>query len=203
MIFYGTKATNLKNGQIINVDCPNCETNVTMKYSVFGKYAHIYWIPLFPTSKITVAECNSCKKTFEYKELPESIKTKFEREKEKNPVNFPVWMFSGCFVIAALVGFGVYKSNETEKNEAEYIKNPKVGDVYCIKVSDAHFTCSRVDKIVKDSLFLTDNDYETDQTTGIDEIDIAKNYTNQKETLSKKEVQDAYKSEKIFAINRK
>lgn len=203
MIFYGTKATNLKNGQIINIDCPNCETNSTMKYSAFGKYAHIYWIPLFPISKITVAECNSCKKTYEFKELPESIKTKFQREKEKNPVKFPIWMFSGSFIIAALIGFAVYKSNETEKNEAEYIKKPKVGDVYSIKISDAHFTTARVDKIDKDSVYLTDNDYETDKTTGIDEIDVSKNYTIVKEALSKKEVQEAYKKEKIFAITRK
>jgi hypothetical protein len=203
MIFYGTKASNLKNGQIINIDCPSCETNATFKYSVFGKYAHIYWIPLFPISKITVAECNSCKKTYEFKELSESIKTKFQREKEKSPVKFPVWMFSGLFVIAALVGFGVYKSNETDKNEAEFIKNPKVGDVYSIKVSDAHFTCARVDKIDKDSVYLTDNDYETDKSTGIDDIDVTKNYTTEKEVLTKKEIQDAFKKEKIFSITRK
>ncbi len=203
MIFYGTKASNLKNGQIINIDCPSCETNATFKYSVFGKYAHIYWIPLFPISKITVAECNSCKKTYEFKELSESIKTKFQREKEKSPVKFPVWMFSGLFVIAALVGFGVYKSNETDKNEAEFVKNPKVGDVYSIKVSDAHFTCARVDKIDKDSVYLTDNDYETDKTTGVDDIDVSKNYTTEKEVLTKKEIQDAFKKEKIFAITRK
>ncbi len=203
MIFYGTKASNLKNGQIINIDCPSCETNATFKYSVFGKYAHIYWIPLFPISKITVAECNSCKKTYEFKELSESIKTKFQREKEKSPVKFPVWMFSGLFVIAALVGFSVYTSNETDKNEAEFVKNPKVGDVYSIKVSDAHFTCARVDKIDKDSVYLTDNDYETDKTTGVDDIDVSKNYTTEKEVLTKKEIQDAFKKEKIFAITRK
>lgn len=203
MVFYGTKATNLKDGQLINVDCPSCETNATFKYSVFGKYAHVYWIPFFPISKITVAECNSCKKTYEFKELSEGIKTKFQREKEKSPVKFPIWMFSGLFVIAALVGFGVYTSNETEKNEAEFVKNPKVGDVYCIKVSDAHFTTARVDKIDKDSVYLTDNDYETDKTTGVDDIDVSKNYTTVKEVLTKKEIQEAYKKEKIFAINRK
>ena len=37
-INFGTKATNLQNGQIINVDCPSCEKVTTMKYSVFGKY---------------------------------------------------------------------------------------------------------------------------------------------------------------------
>jgi hypothetical protein len=84
MIFYGTKASTIKNGQIINVDCPNCETNSSMIYSVFGKYAHIYWIPLFPIKKITITECNNCKKTFEYKELPQAIQTKLDREKEKD-----------------------------------------------------------------------------------------------------------------------
>jgi len=48
MIFFGTRASNINNGKIINADCPNCEVNSTMVYNVFEKYAHVYWIPFFP-----------------------------------------------------------------------------------------------------------------------------------------------------------
>ena len=53
MIFYGTNAKNIKNGKVINVQCPNCEQNTSMTYSVFGKYAHVYWVPFIPYKKIT------------------------------------------------------------------------------------------------------------------------------------------------------
>jgi hypothetical protein len=202
MIFYGTRASNISNGQIINVECPHCQANTSMIYSVFGKYTHIYWIPLFPVSKITIAECNSCKKTFEYKELPETIKTKFVREKEKSPVSFPVWMFSGCFIILALVGYGFYDSYQTDINEADYIKNPKVGDVYYYKLENGHFTTLRVDKTNRTEVYITINDYEIDLESDINSIDVAKNYTTSKDTVQFLQLQDYYKNEEIISIIR-
>ncbi|WP_298121335.1 zinc-ribbon domain-containing protein [Flavobacterium sp.] len=117
MIFYGTKASNIKNGQIINVDCPHCQTNTSMIYSVFGRYAHVYWIPFFPIGRVTVTECNSCKKTFEFSELPQPIQEKLLREKEKGGAKTPIWMFSGLGIIAVLVAIGIYSSGETEKKK--------------------------------------------------------------------------------------
>ena len=136
-INFGTKATNLQNGQIINVDCPSCEKVTTMKYSVFGKYGYAFWIPFFPIKKITVAECNSCYKTFDYPDLYESIRKKIQRETEKNPVRYPVWMLSGVFILFALMGYGIYDSKMTDLNNEVYIKNPKAGDVYYLKASNA------------------------------------------------------------------
>ena len=202
MIFYGTRATNIRNGQIINADCPHCEKNTSMNYSVFGKYGHVYWIPFFPMEKITIAECNSCKKTFEYKDLPESIKTKFQRIKEKTPVRFPIWMFSGCFIILGLIGFGFYDSQKTDMNNAEYIKSPKTGDVYYIKISEKHYTTARVDKVSRTEVYLTNNDYEIDLESDISSIDEAKNYTDSKDTVSVLQIQDTFKNETIIEVKR-
>lgn len=202
MIFYGIKASNLKNGQIINVDCPHCTTNTSMIYSVFGKYAHVYWIPFFPISKITVAECNSCKKTFEYKDLPENIKSKFLREKEKSPVKYPIWMFSGSFIILFLIGYGFYDSYKTDINNADYIKNPKVGDVYYLKISEKHYTTSRVDKVTRTDVYLTNNDYEIDLESDISSIDKSENYTTSKDTVSVLQIQDVFKKETIIEVKR-
>ncbi|WP_395044997.1 hypothetical protein [Flavobacterium sp.] len=202
MIFYGTKASNLLNGQLINVDCPECKTNTSMTYSVFGKYAYIYWIPIFPMSKVTVAECNHCKKTYEYKDLSEQIKTKLDREKEKSGLKTPIWMFSGLFVIAALVAIAFYVSGQTKDKEQTYIKNPKAGDVYSIKADDGNFTTMRVDKVTKDSIYFTYNDYLTDQSTGISKIDVDKNYTIEKDVTTQKNLQELYKKETIYSIDR-
>lgn len=202
MIFYGTKASNIKNGQIINVDCPHCETNTSMIYSVFGKYAHVYWIPFFPIGRVTVAECANCKRTYEYSELTPQIQTKLQREKEKEGAKTPIWMFSGLGIVAVLICIGIYSSGQTEKEEAEYLKNPKAGDVYEMKIENGHFSTARVDKVDKDSVYVTLNDYETDKSSGISEIDVAKNYTIFKVSLSKKMVQNLYEKDSIFAINR-
>lgn len=77
MLIFGTSSTNLKTGQIINVDCPYCEKNTSMTYNIIAEYAYVFWIPFFQTSKIRKTECNTCKRTLEFKELTEAIKTKF------------------------------------------------------------------------------------------------------------------------------
>lgn len=202
MILYGTKATSIKTGQIRNVDCPDCQTNCSMNYNVFGKYGHVYWIPFFPVDRITLTECNSCKKTFEYKDLPENVKNKFKKEREREPLRYPIWMFTGIFIIIGLFGFGYYSSRQTDADNAQFIKNPKVGDVYHIKLGNGRYTTARVDKVSRTDVYLTNNDYETNLTTGIDEIDVAKNYTTSKDTVSILALQDAFKAESIIEINR-
>lgn len=202
MIFYGHRATNLRNGQIVNADCPNCEKNTSMNYSVFGRYGHVYWIPFFPMKKITVVECNSCKRTYEFNELPDTIKTKFERIKEQNPVRYPIWMFSGIFIILALVGFGVYDSQKTDANTADYVKSPKAGDIYYLEMPNKHYTTARVDKVSRTEAFVTFNDYEIDLESDINRIDVAENYTNQQDTLTIYRIQELYKEKTLIEIKR-
>ncbi|MFQ6603053.1 hypothetical protein [Flavobacterium sp. C3NV] len=201
IFYYGTKATNLKTGQIINVDCPNCNTNVSMIYSVFGKYAHLYLIPLFPIKKLTFAECNSCRKTFEQVELPSQIQQKLQREKEKNRVTTPIWMFSGLFVVAAIVGMAFYSSHQTDLDTANFIKNPKLGDVYFLDSDQGHYTTMKVNQISKDSINVFLNEMEIDQKTSIYEIDIDENYKKQY-IISKKDMLKLYNEKKIYEIKR-
>lgn len=202
MIFYGTKASNLKNGQIINVDCPHCETNTSMTYSVFGKYAHVYWIPFFPAGKVTVAECNNCKRTFEFKELPQPIQTKIDRQKEKDGIKTPIWMFSGLGVVAVLVAIGYVVSGQTEKKEAEYLKAPKVGDVYRFESNKGYYSTMKVETVLKDSLYVLVNDMETNKTSGINDIDKPENY-KELYGYSLKEIRKMYKDNEIYEIDRK
>jgi phage FluMu protein Com len=201
LFYYGTKATNLKNGQIINVDCPNCNTNVSMIYSVYGKYAHLYLIPFFPVKKLTFTECNSCKKTFAQAELPSSIQQKLEREKEKNAIKTPIWMFSGLFIIAAITAMGFYSSHQTDVDSENFIKSPKTGDIYFLNSTDGFYTTMKINEISKDSLTFFLNDMEIDSKSEMDKIDIDKNYKS-KSNIAKKDVLKLYNDKKIFEVKR-
>ncbi|RUT72010.1 zinc-ribbon domain-containing protein [Flavobacterium cupreum] len=201
VFYYGTKATNLRNGQIINVDCPNCNTNVSMIYSVFGKYGHLYLIPFFPIKKLTFAECNSCKKTFEQKELPAPIQQKLEGEKEKNKVKTPIWMFSGLFLIAAIIGLVSYSSHQTDLDTASFIKDPKAGDIYYLDSVEGYYTTLKINQVSKDSLTVFLNDMEIGSKTEMDKIDIDKNYTK-KSNISKKDMLKLYNEKKIYEVKR-
>lgn len=48
MIIFGSKASNIGNFEVPNSKCAYCENESTQRISVFGKYAHIFWIPFFP-----------------------------------------------------------------------------------------------------------------------------------------------------------
>ncbi|KAF2508629.1 zinc-ribbon domain-containing protein [Flavobacterium zhairuonense] len=199
MIFYGTKSKHIKNDRINNVDCPDCNTTVSMNYSLYEKYAHIYWIPFFPIKKLTFAECNSCKKTFEQKEFSAPIKQKIQHSIGR--ISSPLWMYSGIFIIAGLFLFGMYSTVQKGKDNISYIESPKIGDVYSIDNSNGFYSTMKLTEISKDSLTLLLNDMEVDKKTGIDKIDLEKNYRDKK-IIAKKDLQKLFKENKIYEVVR-
>jgi len=200
MIFYGTKATNLKNDRIINVDCPNCSTNVSMNYSVFEKYAHIYWIPFFPVKKLTFAECNSCKKTFEFKELTAAIQQKINMAKGR--ISSPLWMYSGIFIIGVLVLYSFYSSMQRSSDTKTYIQTPKAGDIYYVDESNGFYTTMKVSAVSKDSVEVFLNEMEIDKKSQIDKVDLEENYKKE-EKIAKSTIQRLYKENKIYEVVRR
>tara|TARA_R110002050_G_scaffold104052_5_gene213264 strand:- start:31849 stop:32454 length:606 start_codon:yes stop_codon:yes gene_type:complete len=200
MIFYGTSSSRLKNGQLNNVTCPNCENQTSMTYGVFGKYFYLYWIPIFPIGKDNILECNSCKKTFKLKELPNQIKKRFELEKHSG---IPILHFSGLLIIACVIAYFSYSSSKHKELESVYIKEPAIGDVYSIETETAgHYTSMRITNIINDSIHVLFNDYEIDKKTGIDQIDKDKNYTDQNDGYTKEEILSLYNDKIIYEINR-
>lgn len=199
MIFYGTRSSSIQNGVIKNVECPHCQSNTEMNYSIFGKYAHIYWIPLFPIKKLTVAECNSCKRTFELKDLSPTIKNKLNNSTGK--LSNPLWMFSGLFIIGALFLFGYFSAMQTASNSKIFVQDPKIGDVYFVKESNGFYTTMKVDEVSKDSVVVFLNEMEIDKKSKIDKIDLDKNYKT-KERISKKNIQKLFNETKIYEVLR-
>jgi len=201
MIFYGTNASRLKDGRLSNVICPNCNEQTSMTYSVFGKYAYIYWIPIFPLGKTNVLECNNCKRTYKLKELPQQIQQKFELEKH---TGVPIKHFAGIGIIALIIAGISYSSFKHKEDEAKYIVDPMIGDVYSTETtSSGYFTTAKVAKVTNDSVFVIFNDYEIDKKHSTSQIDKAENYkTENMEGYTLNELQQLYKDEVIYNIER-
>ncbi|WGD35192.1 zinc-ribbon domain-containing protein [Olleya sp. YS] len=201
MVFYGTKATTLKEGQLINVQCPNCEEGRSMRYGIYGKYAYLYWIPMFPVGKENYLECNQCKRTYDLKELPNEIKQKFELE--KSGASYPIWYFSGLAVLAILVATAFYLSKKDAENDKRYIQEPLVGDVYSVETSQKGFYSSmKVSEVTADSIFVIYNDYEIDKKSKIYKIDKIENYTTERGGFSKAEIKSLFDENVIFEVDR-
>lgn len=200
MIFYGTSSSKLKNGKLPNVECPNCNNITSMTYTVFGKYAYLYWIPVFPTGKVNVLECDSCKRTYDLKELPENIKRKFEVEKH---TGIPFLHFSGLAIIAGIIALVGYWNGVDKENQAKYIVEPQIGDVYSVKGSSAGlYTSMKVTEVTNDSIYVIFSDYEVDKRSGIDQVDKASYYTDQIDSFSKADIVSLFEEETIYDIDR-
>ncbi|AXO80165.1 hypothetical protein DZC78_07080 [Olleya aquimaris] len=201
MIFYGRKATTIKEGRLVNVNCPNCEEGRTMRYSIFGKYAYLYWIPMFPLGKENILECTNCHKTFDLKSLPNSIKEKFNIEKAD--AKYPIWYFSGLAVLVLLISFAVYTSKKDDENDKRYIKEPMIGDVYSVETSQSgYYSTMKVNKVTKDSIFVIYNDVLIDRKSKVYKIDKAKNYTTETDGYTRSEIQSLFDKQTIYEVDR-
>lgn len=178
MIFFGTSSSTIKNGKLNFVKCPHCENEVTMNYTVFGRYAHLYWIPFFPVGKEIILESSHCRSTYKLKDLDQKTKDRFQQEIEKYPAKTPVFHFSAAITLALVVGFAFYMTNKKDDETLEYAKNPKVGDVYHYETPELkdHFSTLKITKITKDSIFVMLNRMEIDSKSSIDKILDEDNY---------------------------
>ena len=103
MIIYGTRATGISQFAVPNVDCGHCQSQNTQRIAVFGRYAHVFWIPLFPIGKVAVAECSHCKRTVEKSEFTPALKSRYEDQAKE--IKRPVWHWAGLTMVLLLVGF--------------------------------------------------------------------------------------------------
>jgi len=101
MIIFGGRASHIGSFDIPDSNCSYCNEGDTQRVSVFGKYAHIFWIPLFPIGKKAIAECTHCKRTIEQKEFSPELKTLYKENKSK--AKRPIWHWLGLGVFGLLV----------------------------------------------------------------------------------------------------
>lgn len=72
-----------------------------------------------------------------------------------------------------------------------------------MRLFNGHFSSFRIDKVQRDNLDITLNDYETDLMSSVDEINISENFTNQKINISPLRLYSLYQQDTIYTIERK
>ncbi|QWX85461.1 zinc-ribbon domain-containing protein [Cellulophaga sp. HaHaR_3_176] len=201
MIFYGTKGSHLFSERKNGIKCDNCNEITAHNISVYGKYAYIYWIPFFPMSKKAFSECTNCSATLDVNGMNGKLKS--AATEVKNNTKTPIWYWSGLAIIAVLISLGVYSSLQHDKDVAVYINQPAVGDVIEFKSSEnGYYSTLKISAVTSDSIFVIQNDYETDKKTGVSDIDKASNYTTEPYSLGKNQIQGLFDEKVFYDINR-
>ncbi len=167
MIFYGTRATSLGE-ENIEETCPACGTPNSVHMAIFQKYAHIYWIPLFPFSKTGATVCTHCKQSLELKQMPPAFKEKYERLKSQKSA--PIWTFSGLGLIAVLIVVGMVSAKRSEGRMQGMVQDARVNDVYEVKLPDKQYSLYKVQEIKGDSIWVLEHMYETNKLSGLSDL---------------------------------
>ena len=102
-IFYGRRASRIKAYRVADVTCSACGQEAPQDVHVFGKYAHLYWIPLFPFGKATVAECSNCLKTREQADFEPELGAAVSQANAS--ASHPVWHWSGAGIVAIVLAW--------------------------------------------------------------------------------------------------
>ena len=199
MIFYGSRGTHLHSEQVSGIKCSHCEQQTTHTISVFGKYAHIYWIPFFSIGKKGVSECNHCKITLAPKEMNEPLKLAYQNV--NNNAKLPIWYWSGLGVIAMIIGLITFSGSRHKTDTITYINEPQVGDIYEYKPTE-YYSLLKVSSISQDSIFVISNDYEIERQSKLYKIDKAENYTTNPYGISKEKIKELFESKEILDVNR-
>ncbi len=199
MIFYGTKGAHLKSEKISGAKCTHCGEQTSHTVSIFGRYAYLYWIPVFPLTKKGVAECNNCKATVEPKEMSEQLRLKFDNVMRNTKTPITYWV--GSLILIAIILFAFYSIKQHEKDAINYIANPQKGDVIEYKPSEFYSTL-RIENITADSIFVIQNNYEIERQSKLYKIDKDKNYTTEPFSISKKEFQKMFDDKTFLDIDR-
>lgn len=167
MIIYGAASKEIGSGKM-RATCVNCEEPNTINMFIMQSYAHIYWIPLFPVAKKVISECTNCKHVVEKKHFSEKYKNGYEEIKSRTKT--PIWMYTGLGIIAVIIiaAFTTSKLNDSEN--AELVLSPQKGDIYEIKLSSNEYTIYKVDKVEGNTVYLFENEYATDKSSGIKDL---------------------------------
>lgn len=201
MIFYGTKSSHLNSEQKGGIKCDNCNEITNHNISVYGKYGYLYWFPVFPMGKKVFSECSNCKTTNNFKEMNEKLKDASANLKQNTKT--PIWYWSGLVIIALLISYGAYSSGKHKEDMVTYIEKPAVNDVIKYKISKTgYYSTLKIKSVTQDSIFVIQNDYETDKKRGVSDIDKAKNYTTVTYSIGKNQIKKFFDEGLFYDINR-
>jgi hypothetical protein len=206
MIIFGTKVKSIKKGMLKNVLCQYCDKENEMEYDFQQKYFHFYYLPFFPLKKKLSVCCENCYSVFEGKHINQAIQVKLNRVTERYPVKTPIWTFSGIILLTLLVTWAIWQSNRHGVDEANFIKNPKKGDIYFVEHSPKEYTTIystwRVDKVDDQNVYFTYNDTSVTKYTKVFSILSDYRYTTKKGILSRQKIEELFKKDSIISITR-
>ena len=90
MVIIGYRSTLIGQAELNFTTCENCGTKNSYTVYVYGRYFHVFWIPILPIGKTYFAQCSGCEKAYSKEHLfPKEIREAFHTAKVRTPIKRP------------------------------------------------------------------------------------------------------------------
>lgn len=201
MLFYGLR-TRHKSSHPLPSPCPHCDTEGSVELDIHQRYAHVFWIPVFPLGRLATTECAHCKEVRRAKEMhPATLVLAKDLLKEDRT---PVWMFSGAIVVGLLIPWAFWQSGRNDVAVRAKLQAPLMGDIYEIDLVDGGYTLYKVTDVQNDSVTVLLSNSETNKLRGLSTLraegDAA--YGDEQATFSLADLQRMRDEGVVFAVKR-
>jgi hypothetical protein len=200
MIIYGSKSKLLAQ-QSLSEKCPSCGTQNSVAMHVFQRYAHVFWIPFFPTGKLGVSQCGHCKKTLRTKEMSPALKAEYENLQAQ--AKTPVWTFIGVALLAVLIVSIIVDENRKSAATAQYIKHLQPNDLLETKTEDG-YTYLKVTEVKGDSVYFKSNKQAATLQSGLTKLGTSESsFYDDVFSTTQQAVTDQYNKKEILNVIRR
>jgi hypothetical protein len=127
IFFYGTRASRVQT-TTPQATCLTCNTTGPHTLSTFGRYVHLYWIPLISVGKVSVSECQHCRVTHDEKTMPTQLRELTNAQNAQ--VSAPLWHWLGLgLLLAAMAVSAVINLTSPKNTVAETPKTKAITDI--------------------------------------------------------------------------
>lgn len=164
MVIYGIRSSSRGTFDMPG-KCVSCGSEHTTEPHMEQRYAHVFWVPLFPVGKRGSTFCHHCKLARASKDL--DPQTRLLVNDLKKEVRTPVWMYSGLLILGLLIPLAFWQSARHGEKMRAYLSAPAVGDVYDIDLTPGGYTVYKVTAVRNDSAGVAMSTYETDRSRGL------------------------------------
>lgn len=119
MLIYGSRARHGSTFKLKEIPCSHCGQEDTHTMSFFTRYGYLYWIPFVPLSKVSVTECDHCKKTSPEEEYSPTLLN--IRQQLAEQVKSPKWYWAGSILLVGIIAIvSIVGAVNTSRDNADF-----------------------------------------------------------------------------------
>jgi len=201
MIIYGTNGTHVRTQELPGVACPACKTSNSLRTSLYSRYAHVYWIPLFPFEKLAAVQCGACNEVWKHNAAPASIAPVVREVRQQ--ISHPYWTWAGLAAVVAIAVFGYLASIRDRHTDEALLLEPRAGDIYTVRSDSAGmYSLMKVQRVGGNNVELVANDYQIDNVSPINKLNSPEKYSKEPFTLTRLELQIMRRKDQLTDVDR-